>query len=450
MSIEQAIDHYIEDNLDYAIDDLARLVAQRSVSAQGDGMRECAELVQTMLGERGIESELLETAGHPAIYAEADGDSDKTMLFYLHYDVQPADNREDWESDPFVLTRRDGALYGRGAIDDKGNMMARLAALDAHKAVTGSYPCKVKFVIEGEEEIGSPSLEPLLRDNRDRFSADACIWEFGGVNMQNIPQIALGLRGIAFVQFNVKTANRDLHSGLAGSIIPNAAWRLTWALSTLKDVNENILIDGFYDDVIPASDLDLRLLDRLPDTSDEMIEAYGLDNFLLGLDGGLEWKRRAVLEPTCNICGLESGYQGKGGKTITPAEAHAKVDFRLVPNQDPADIMRKLRTHLDKHGFTDVEIKMTGGYPPGRVNPAHPFVEVTRQAAADVYGVEPYIQPIIGGSGPLSLFLKYLDLPVVTAGASYPGSRVHAPNEHVCLNHFEWAIKHTARIIGRF
>ena len=442
-----AIDKYIQDHLDDSIAELSRLCAQPSVSAQGLGMRECAEMVVEMLRRRGFKAEIIGTKGHPVVYGEAEGDSDKTLLFYNHYDVQPPEPLDLWESPPFQPTLRDGKLFARGVSDDKGHIQCRLAALDAIKAVRGSYPCRIKFVIEGEEETSSVNLEAFVREHAARLKADACVWEFGGVNHEGRHAQHLGLRGICYVELRVKTASRDSHSGLGGSIFENAAWRLTWALSTLKGSDERIRIPGFYDDARPPTPRDLELIAALPDDSETIKEMYGIKGFLKGMTGGPELRREEVFVPTCTICGLTSGYQGPGSKTVLPAEASAKVDFRLVPDQDPHDILQKLRKHLDAEGFSDVEAVYLGGERAGKTDPDDPFVKLTLDAAREVYGSEPVVHPMIGGSGPNYVFLDALKVPIVTAGVGYPGSQAHAPNENMVIEHFVSGTRHTARIV---
>ncbi len=445
-----AIDSYIVEHLNESLAELVQLCAQPSVSAQGLGIQECAQLVAEMLRRRGFHVEVVATKGHPVVYAEAEGASDKTLLLYNHYDVQPPEPLELWDSPPFQPTFRDGKLYARGVSDDKGHIVCRLAALDALKAVTGAYPCRIKFVIEGEEETSSVNLEAFVRQNAGKLRADACIWEFGGVNHEGRPTMHLGMRGICYVELSVQTAERDAHSGLGGSIFPNAAWRLVWALNSLKGPDERIRIPGFYDAVRPPTPRDLELLAALPDDSAEMLKRYGLKGFLKGLSGGVDLQRAQVFEPTCTICGLTAGYQGPGSKTVLPARASAKVDFRLVPDQDPEDILRKLRQHLDAEGFSDVEITYLGGEKPARTDPDHPFVRLALEAARDAYGKEPVIAPMTGGSGPNHVFIETLNVPIVTAGVSYPGAQTHAPNENLVIDHFINGVRHTARIIEWF
>jgi acetylornithine deacetylase/succinyl-diaminopimelate desuccinylase-like protein len=444
------IDAYIQDHLDDWIAELSTLCAQPSVSAQGIGIQECARLVAEVLRRRGFAVEIMPTAGNPVVYAEAQGRSNKTLLFYNHYDVQPPEPLELWESPPFQATLRNGALYARGVSDDKGHIECRLAAIDAVKAITGELPCNIKFVIEGEEEISSVSLPPFIAANKVKLAADACIWEFGGVNPDGAPLQYVGMRGICYVELRVKTATQDAHSGLGGSIFPNAAWRLVWALSTLKGPDERIRIPGYYDNVAPPTARDLELLDALPDESQDYLRRYGLKGFLKGMTGGLDLKREEVFVPTCTICGLTSGYQGPGAKTVLPAEASAKVDFRLVPNQTPEEIAAKLRAHLDAEGFGDVEVALIGSEAPGRVDPDHPFVKLVVEAARGVYEHDMLIVPMVGGSGPNHAFIEHLRVPIATAGVGYPGSQAHAPNENMRLDDFVKGTRHTARIIEMF
>lgn len=444
------IDAHIYANTDYWLAQLARLCAQPSISAQNVGIQETAELVATMLREQGYHAEILPSDGNPVVYGAGEGASEKTLLFYLHYDVQPPDPLELWESPPFEMTRRGDVFYARGISDDKGHIIARLAALSAVRAVLGELPCRVKFIIEGEEEVGSPNMPAFVYQYQEKLAADACIWEFGGVDYNGTPAQSLGMRGICYTELSVQTASKDAHSGLGGSIFPNAAWRLVWALNTLKDANERILIPGFYDNVQPPSDLDLELLTRLPDYAAQLRETYSLPGFLRGLEGGLPLKQAAVFEPTCTICGLTSGYQGPGTKTVLPAQASAKVDFRLVPDQSPEEIVAKLRAHLDAQGFADVKVKLLGGGRPAKVAPDHPFVKLANETAVAVYGKEPLVEPMVGGSGPNYPFIHVLGLPVVSAGIGYPGSQVHAPNENMRLDYFHLGTRHTAYIIEGF
>jgi acetylornithine deacetylase/succinyl-diaminopimelate desuccinylase-like protein len=444
----EAIDQYIKDNLDRYIKETARLCAQPSVSAKGEGMRECAALVGEILTEHGFEVQQFETPGNPVVVGKAAGKSPRTLLCYNHYDVQPPEPLELWTSPPFEPTVREEALYARGAKDDKGELIARLAAVDAvREANGGELPCGIMFVVEGEEEIGSPHIAQFVQEHLDLLKSHGSIWEEGGIAADGSPVLSLGVRGVLSVELSVEKMSRDAHSG-GGSVLPNAAWRLVWALGSLKGLDERIRILGFYDRALPPSPLDLELLDSRPSEEDEMRKQLGVKEFLRGATG--KQFNRAVFEPTCNIAGIGAGYQGSGMKTVIPARASCKLDFRLVPEQDPEDIFARLRSHLDAEGFQDVEVKWLGAMWPAKASPDDPLVELTARTGKEVYGKEATIIPISGGSSPVYAFALPLHIPVVNAGVGYSGSRTHAPDEHVRFGDFVNGARHIARIMDGF
>ena len=444
------INNYLDTHLDKSITELSRLVAQPSVSAQNWGLTECADLVADMLHTRGFDVQIMPTDGAPVVFGERSGRSDRTMLIYNHYDVQPPEPLDLWDSPPFEPSLRDGKLYGRGVADDKGPIASRLLAIDALLEQDGELPCNIKFIIEGEEETSSVHLQGFVEQNQELLAADACIWEFGGVDHRETPMQYLGLRGICYVELSVETAKVDTHSGTGGSIFPNAAWRLVWALRSLKGSDGRIRLPGFYDLVKQPSPRDRQYMAALPEVADEFKERFGVKNFLKGLTGGVDLRIAEVFEPTCTICGLTSGYQGSGSKTVLPARASAKVDFRLVPDQHPLEILDQLRIHLDNQGFDDVQIDYLGGEPPARTDPDDPFVKLVVETAEPVYGHPMQIVPMVGGSGPSYPFVHLLKLPVVTAGPGYPGSLAHAPNENLRLDLYLKHAKHMVRILKTF
>jgi acetylornithine deacetylase/succinyl-diaminopimelate desuccinylase-like protein len=442
------IDSFLSTKLQSYISETAELCAQPSVSAKGEGMRECAALVAEILRRHGLDVQQFETPGNPIVVGRAAGRSERTLLFYNHYDVQPPEPLELWTTPPFEPTIRNGALYARGAKDDKGELVARLAALDAVRAANaGELPCGVTFVVEGEEEISSPHIAEFVRGHIDLLKSHGAIWEEGGIDSEGRPVNSLGKRGVLSVEFEVQVMSRDAHSGSA-SLLPNAAWRLLWALNSLKGPGERIRIPGFYDRVRPPSQLDLELLEAQPSDEEQMRAEFGVKQFLNGVTG-LEYKK-AVFNPTCNIAGIGAGYQGPGMKTVIPARAIAKVDFRLLPDQDPEDIFDRLRRHLDEQGFADVHTRWLGAMWPSRVPADHPLVQLTASTAQEVYGKPMVLIPITGGSSPVYAFAGPLGIPVVNPGVGYPGSRTHAPDEHVRFDHFLNGARHIARILDRF
>lgn len=449
MSYEK-VDQYLQVHLDESIQELSELCKIPTISAQKLNLDEGAAFVGELLKKRGFDVEIHPTSGAPIVFAERKGKTDKTLLFYNHYDVQPPEPLELWDSPPFEPTIRDGIIYARGVSDDKAHITSRLFAIDALLDADGELPCNIKFVIEGEEETSSENVPPFVKANKDKLAADACIWEFGTIDHTGTPQQILGLRGICYVELSVETASIDTHSGTGGTIFPNAAWRLVWALNTLKDENEKILIPGFYGNVKPPSQRDRQLFEKLPDPSDDYKSRYGVKAFLKGVEGGADLYLQETLEPSCTICGLNSGYQGPGAKTVLPARASAKVDFRLVPDQTPEEVVEKLRAHLDEQGFEDVRINYLGGEAPGRTDPDDPFIKIVVEAARDAYGMPMAVVPMIGGSGPNHVFLEELELPVATAGVGYPGTKAHAPNENVIIDHYLKGATHITRILKEF
>jgi len=445
--VEQVYE-YIEANWLNAIEDLKRLLSQPSISAQGAGIEEAAALTAGLLQEYGVPPRILPTpGGPPVVYGELQGDSPFTLLLYNHYDVQPPEPLELWSTPPFEPSIVDGKLYARGVSDNKGDIIARLLAIKAFLRARGRLPVSIKFLIEGEEEIGSPHLPAFIRENQALLKSDACLWEGGGLNWGDRPTITLGLKGIINVDLEVRGAVRDVHSSLA-PIVPNPAWRLVWVLNSIKDADENILIDGFYDDVRPPTPEEIEAIEAIPSEEEEMRANLGIERFLKGLKG-VDLQLHSILEPACTINGIISGYTGEGSKTVLPCYARAKLDFRLVPDQRPDDIIAKLRKHLEKHGFTDMVLSAGEGENPARTPLDSPFASVVNDAAREVYGCEPIIKPSMSGSGPMFSFTDILAIPVASSGVSNPDSRDHAPDENIRLADFILSAKHVAAILDR-
>ena len=447
----QDIYQHIEDHIDESIETLFRLVSQPSISAQRLGFDRAPGLVKEIFESVGLETEIIPVpnGGLPSVYGKAQGaESNRTLLFYTHYDVQPTDPIELWESDPFKPERRGDRLYGRGISDDKGNIIARIAAMRAFNEVRGGLPCNIKLFAEGEEESGSINLPDLIELRGQDFSADACIWEGGGRNASNQPFMYLGLKGVLTVELSVKRLSGDAHSSLA-TVLPSAAWRLLDALRTIKGDDDRVLIDGFYDDITPVSDAEAAAISALPDETQELREIYGVRDFVNEVEGEA-LRRKLYLTPTANIAGLTSGYQGAGFKTVLPAAASAKLDFRLVPEMRPRDIFDKLRHHLDRNGFSDIEMTLIGGVNPYRTAMDAPWVKLVAETAEEIYGCAPVMTPNMAGTGPMYDFGHTLGMPIATSGVDHPAHNIHAPNENITIEDFLYGAKQAALIMQRF
>ena len=447
----QDIYDHIESHLDESIELLFRLVRQPSISAQRLGFDKAPGLVKEIFESFGMETEIIPTPnnGLPSVFGQAKGErTDRTLLFYTHYDVQPVDPLELWESDPFEPVRKGDRMYGRGMSDDKGNIVARLAAIRAFQEVRGGLPSNLKFFAEGEEESGSINLPDLVALRGSDFSADACIWEGGGRNAGNDPFMYLGLKGVLTVELRVKMLAGDAHSSYA-TILPSASWRLLDAVKTIKGENDRVMIDGFYDDITELSDAEKAAIAALPEEADEWRETFGVETFVNGLTGE-ELRRKLYLTPTANIAGMTAGYQGAGFKTVLPAEASIKMDFRLVPEMRPQDIFDKLRKHLDKHGFEDIELTLLGGVNPYRTSMSAPWVSLVAETAGEIYGRKPVMTPNMAGTGPMYDFGHTIGMPIATAGVDHPSHKIHAPNENITVEDFLLGAKQAALIMQRF
>ncbi|MGQ0604937.1 MAG: M20/M25/M40 family metallo-hydrolase [Anaerolineales bacterium] len=424
---------YLDSHREPFLDELKRYCAQPSVAAQGVGMAEMAALCKERLEARGFKVQIIPTKGFPVVYGEL-GEGPRTLMIYDHYDVQPPEPLELWDSPAFEPTIRDGKLFARGVSDNKGDQMCRMQAIEAWLATMGPLPLKIKWVIEGEEEIGSPNLDAFAHEHADMLRADGCLWEFGGKNERDQFTLTLGLKGIAYFELRLKMMDVDAHSGTA-PFLPNAPWRLLWALSSLRASDGRITLEDYWQHVVPPSAEDLALVDALPFESEKIKALFGAKEWLFGMDDRTA-SRALRFEPTLTICGLDAGYTGEGAKTVLPKEARAKLDFRLVPDLTPDLIYDLLRAHLDRRGFDDIEILRFSAEHTARTRPDAAVVQAAVRAARAVYGHEPLLDPTSGGSGPMYPLSTLLGIPAVCAGTGYPGSRAHAPNENIRLDDY--------------
>ena len=421
---------YVDSHLDGLVSDLQTLIRQPSVSAKNEGIEECAKLVQKLLKKSGIKSEILRLKKNiaPIVYGEVKSKQNphKTLMVYNHYDVQPAEPFDLWDDPPFSGKRKGNKIFGRGATDDKGELITRIKAVEASLKTTGDVPCNIKFVIEGEEETGSAHIEDYLKKFKKKFSCDGVIWEFGYVDAKNRPIIGLGMKGLLFVELSVSESIRDAHSSLA-VLINNPAWRLIDAIKTLRDSNGKILIKDWYKEVTPFSKKDLELIKKEPFDENVFKKEFGIKSFVGGKKG-MDAKKAMIGDATCNIAGFISGYTGDGAKTVLPGKSLVKIDFRLIPKMNPKKQIMRLKKHLKSKGFSDVKIKVFHGEAAARTDSSDPFVNQVKIAADKSFG-KSILNVSNAGTGPMYPFVDILKSPCISIGSTYMFSRIHSPNE---------------------
>ncbi len=449
-----AVHAAIHERMPVYVEWLRTAIRQPSVSSQNRGVRECAQLLVRLMAEAGIQGEVAETDGLPAVLGRAPAGpgaaaaAAPTLLIYNHFDVQPEDPVGEWSHPPFAAEIVDGRIVGRGATDAKGNLICHLAAADAWRRATGGLPVNLKLIFDGEEERASPSLPAFVQRRADDLRCDFALSFDGGFNASNRPSVTLGSSGLLFVELVAEGSTHDLHSARA-RLVRAPAWRLIWALATLKGPNERITIPGFYDDALPPDAAERAMLAEAGWDDAAQKKALGVDEFLLGVSGPAALER-LLFQPTCNVNGFGTGWVGEGTKTVLPRRAVARLDFRLVYRQDPQDLLRKLRAHLDAQGFPDVRIASSSFIEPSRAPAGSPIVQAVLDSARETYGVEPSITPRSDASGRQGCWLgERLHAAGVSTGVGPPDWHGHAPNEFMTLSHFEQGVRYAANIWGR-
>lgn len=445
-----AVDTYLAENAAAFEEQLCQLLRIPSVSAQsahkGD-IRAAADWVAGQFRDMGMKAEICETPGHPIVYAElCQAPGAPTALVYGHYDVQPPDPLDLWETPPFEPTRRNGNLYARGATDDKGQMFTHVKSAEAWLKTVGKLPINLKFLIEGEEEVGSEHLDDFIRLNRERLKCDVCVISDTSQFGPGLPAITYGLRGISYFELKLQGPDRDLHSGVFGGAVVNPANALVKMLTALVDDQGRVQVPGFYDDVTPLTERERKEFAALPYDEAEFKSAIGVKE-LSGEVGFTNIERRWA-RPTCDINGLTSGYQGEGAKTVLPAKASAKFSFRLVPNQDPAKLKTALEAFLKERCPVGITMELIGYHgAPGVVVPLEsPYVAAAVKAVEHGFGRKPvFIRE--GGSIPVvSTFHDLLGVDTLLLGWGLNDDNTHSPNEKFCLADFHRGIKASAAL----
>ena len=444
-----AVDTYVEKHTRRFVEELKELCSFPSISNHGkEAVQPARDWIAQRLSRFTDRVETLEAGGMPALYAEVKGAGRRKLLLYQHYDVQPVDPIDLWTSPPFEPSETGGRIVARGVADDKADVMARIHALETLKEL-GEVPVTLRFLVEGEEEIGSKTFEKIAHDHADKLRADGCLWESGSsFDDAGRPQIQFGCRGLLYVNLKVRLLDFDQHSGWA-SVYPSAAHYLVAALASLRDVDMNIKMDGFYDRVVKPTDADRQMMATIDPEVEKRRKLVGFDKLVRDPKPGQVIEQMLFL-PTCNFAGVTTGYQGPGSKTVLPAEATAKLDFRLIPNQDPNEVLEQLRKHIDRHGFEKVEIGDWEGEKPARSDPSSAVSRAVIDCVREMHG-DPVLWPFMPATGPMHPVVADLGVPtVLPVGVGRPDNRIHAPNENIHAEDYINTVRLMCRVWERF
>ncbi|HEY6231751.1 MAG TPA: M20/M25/M40 family metallo-hydrolase [Pyrinomonadaceae bacterium] len=442
-------DRYVDRHARSFTERLQSLCRMPSVAAKGTGMRTIAETVEQMMQRVGIGTRAFRFGnGYPIIYGEC-GAGPQSFLVYGHYDVQPVGHLSEWSVGPFAASIIDGKLYARGAANSKGDLVARLAAVESYQKTFGKLPVSLRFLIDGEDGLGSPSLYRFAAENAEMLAAQGCIWDEGYKDTKERPVISLGFKGITFLELRAHGARTDLHSKW-GAIVPNPAWRLVQALATITSPKGVITIDGFSSCVASINEEDAEALKAIELDEAGLKKEFRIGGWMRSLKGAALVKEH-IFGPTCTICGIQTGHTEAGVKTVLPSSAVARLDFRLVPDLTPEVVLELLRAHLDVRGFKDIEISELGSAPLAKSSRSSAVATAVIGAAAEVYGITPLVYPMEPSSGPVGAVCGASSppTPLASFGLSYSGSNPHGPDENIRVDDFLQSIKFIGRVINR-
>jgi acetylornithine deacetylase/succinyl-diaminopimelate desuccinylase-like protein len=450
MSSNGKVLDYIDSNRDRFMDELFEFLRIPSVSAASEhkaDTRRAAEWLMERMEDAGLDVSLHDTPGHPIVLGEwRKAPGAPTVLIYGHYDVQPPEPLDLWTTPAFEPTIRDGRIYARGSVDDKGQLYLHVKAIEAHIKASGALPVNVVVIAEGEEEVGSENLMPFIEKHADRLKADAVVISDSGMFAEGMPTIGASLRGLAYFEIRVRAARGDLHSGSYGGAVANPATALARIIASFHDENGHIQVPGFYDDVRTAPEF-LEQIRSLPFEDQTLIEETGVPA-LFG-EKGFTTLERLWVRPTCEVNGLLSGYTGEGAKTVLPAHAMAKVSFRLVPDQDPQKVEKLVEDFVRKVAPPGIEldIQHLHGGKPWRAKLEGPLYEAGGRALARAFGAET-VYAGEGGSIPIvSDFERVLGAPVLLMGFGLPGQNAHAPDEWMSVENYEKGTRAAALLL---
>ncbi len=454
--MSQATNSFVESNQDRLLEELKQFLRIPSVSTlpehAGD-IRRAAEFVASSFKTAGLENiEIIPTAKHPLVYADwLHAPGKPTVLCYGHYDVQPPDPLNEWISPPFEPTLRDGNIYARGSADDKGQMYMHIKAVEALRAVNGTLPLNLKFLIEGEEEVGGESVAKYVAENAVKLKADVALVSDTELFAEGLPTLCVGLRGLIYTEIEARGPSRDLHSGMYGGAAPNAVFGLVELLAKLKDSNGVIQVPGMYDDVAPPDPAEKKSWSALPFDEKEFLQNEVGSSRLTG-EPGYGVLERVWARPTLEVHGIAGGFTGAGAKTVIPARATAKVSMRMVPNQDPEKIIASYKAFIQEHtpAGIETEVRILSYGRAISVNPNHHAIEVAAKALRDVMNKETvFIRS--GGSIPIvGDFAKHLGIPTILMGFGLPDDGLHSPNEKYKLANYYAGIMTIAHFFEQY
>ncbi len=444
-----ALAAHVDSQREAYIAELFRLLRQPSISTQGIGVADCARLLADQMAASGIATRIMDTApdGWPVVYGELAGPAGApTVVIYGHYDVQPPEPLDAWHSPPFEPTVRDGRVYARGAGDNKGQLLAHVLAARTLGAVRGGPPVSLKFIFEGEEEMASRHLPDFLRRHRDLLRGDLMYSADGPMHVTGRPIVTFGCRGLLYIELEAAGANRDAHSGHYGGLFPNPAWELVQLLATMRGPDGRCLIEGFYEKVREPTDYERGLIAEIPFDREEFLRANALDHLDPAAERGRTAYDGVITLPTCNLAGFGAGYTGQGSKTVLPARALAKIDMRLVKDQEPDEIWELVQAHVRRHA-PHITVRRLGAVRPAKTDPALPVSQAVIRGVERAYGQRPLVYPITGASGPQHMFESTLGIP--KAGVPYANydENNHAPNENMALDLFIQGITCTLAVL---
>lgn len=449
-------DTYIESNRDRFLDELLEFLKIPSISTLPEhkpDVQRAAGFVAAQLSAAGLENvEIIPTAGHPLVYGEwLHAEGKPTVLCYGHYDVQPPDPLELWETPPFEPALRDGNLYARGSADDKGQMYIHIKAVESLMKQLGRLPVNVKFLIEGEEEIGGASIASYVGENAEKLKADVALVSDTAMYTDGIPTLCIGLRGLVYTEIEARGPSRDLHSGLYGGSAPNAVFGLVELLSRLKTPDGVIRIPGIYDDVEAPAPAEKESWRSLPFSEQEFLRNEVGATALTG-EAGYSVLERIWARPTLEVHGIAGGFTAAGAKTVIPAKATAKVSLRLVPDQDPAKVVAAFRRFVAASTPEGIqtEVRILSESAASMVNPDHPAIRTAAEAFSEIFG-RPTVFTRSGGSIPIvGDFARHLQIPTVLMGFGLPDDGLHSPNEKFKLDNFYLGIRTVSRFFERY